>query len=429
MALGAQVTRIDDPGKHPPLRSQAAPQSSTRNVALLGFGTVGRAVADILCREPRLRLTHVFNRDVERKRVTWVPDCVQWTDNFHEVLKSDADVVIELMGGLDPAHQCIRQALQSGKSVVTANKHVMAQYGHELLELARQHGQQLEYGASVGGAVPVLAALRYGLAGDRIVRACGILNGTCNFILSKMEANGTTLATALAEAQRLGYAESDPSDDVNGVDAACKVAIVARMALQAGLNAFEIPKQSITGIQPEDFHYARQLGCTIRQISLAEVHREKLRAAVGPALISLKSPLAACVENQNAVVITGENSGDTLLAGRGAGAHPTAVAVVSDLLAIAHTEPPSPNGRSVRSYAPEQLSCQHYVRVSASKAYLIRSVLDDHGLRVEKWLNCLHQDSAAFLLQRCNGAAVQNAIAHKTGELAGALCLPVLNVA
>lgn len=429
MALGAQVPRIDDPGKRPPLRASTGVHPATRNIALLGFGTVGRAVADIICREPNLRLTHVFNRNIARKRAAWVPDRVQWTDNFREVLDSDADIVIELIGGLEPAHEWIREALQSGKSVVTANKHVMAKYGPELLDLARQHGQQLEYGASVGGAVPVLAALRYGLAADRIVRAFGILNGTCNFILSNMEANGTTLATALAEAQRLGYAESDPSDDVNGVDAACKLAIVARLALQAGLNAFEIPKQSIAAIQPEDFHYARQLGCTIRQISLAELRSETLQAAVGPALLSLQSPLAACVENQNAVVITGENSGDTLLAGRGAGAHPTAVAVVSDLLAIAHTEPPSPNSRSVRPYAPEPLSCQHYVRVSGSKAYSIRSVLDDHGLRVEKWLNCSHQDSAAFLLQRCNGAAVQNAIVHKTGELAGALCLPVLNVA
>jgi homoserine dehydrogenase len=280
----------------------------------------------------------------------------------------------------------------------------------------------------------VLAALRYGLAGDRIVRACGILNGTCNFILSKMEANGTTLATALAEAQRLGYAESDPSDDVNGVDAACKVAIVARMALQAGLNAFEIPKQSITGIQPEDFHYARQLGCTIRQISLAEVHREKLRAAVGPALISLKSPLAACVENQNAVVITGENSGDTLLAGRGAGAHPTAVAIVSDLLAIVTGGYSSPAASRVRKYPPAELNCARYLRVRHNGidfSGILTNLLHAHGGRIQKWLDKPSRGNhlAAFTVDACSTAAIGQvvmAMESLEGISQKPFCLPIL---
>lgn len=431
MALGAQVTRIDHPGKRPPLRTPA-PHPLTRKVALLGFGTVGRAVADILSREPHLRLTHVFNRNIERKRVHWVPDHVQWTENFHEVLSSDADVVIELMGGLEPAHECIRQALHAGKSVVTANKHVIAKYGPELLGLARQYGVQLEYGASVCGAVPVLAALRYGLTGDRLVRACGILNGTCNFILSNMEANGTTLAAALAQAQRLGYAESDPSDDINGVDAACKLAIVARLGLQAEVNAFAIPTESIANIQPEDFHCARQLGCTIRQISIAELHGRTLRTAVGPALISLKSPLAACLDNQNAIIITGEHSGETVLAGRGAGGRPTAVAVVSDLLAIARCEPTGANGRSTPTYAPGDLTCQHYIRIGGTKAFVSKSkcILEKHGMRIEKSLGCFDHPSAAFVLQSCSNGLARKAvteIGNMDRERGKVVCLPCLS--
>jgi homoserine dehydrogenase len=152
---------------------------------------------------------------------------------------------VELIGGLDPAHEFIRRALLSGKSVVTANKHVIAKHGLELLALARQTGQRLEYGTSVGGGVPILAALEHGLGGDRLFRACGILNGTCNYILSNMEARGTTLAAALAQAKKLGYAESDPSDDVTGLDAASKLAIVVRAGFRGELDVSDIARQTI----------------------------------------------------------------------------------------------------------------------------------------------------------------------------------------
>ncbi|HVO63317.1 MAG TPA: homoserine dehydrogenase [Terriglobales bacterium] len=435
MALGAYIPRIEDPGKRRPARTQTTLHTAIENVALLGFGTVGHAVADLLCRshEPKLRLTHVFNRNVERKRGAWVPDDVQWTENYQEVLKSNADVVVELMGGLEPAHECIRQALQSGKSVVTANKHVIAKYGLELLDLARKNGVHLEYGAAVAGAVPVLAALRYGFTGDRLFRVRGILNGTCNFILSNMEANGTTLAAALAEAQRLGYAESDPSDDVNGLDAACKLAIVARHGLHADLNAFEVPRQSIVDVQSEDFHCARQLGCTIRQISIAELHGETLQAAVGPALISLKSPLALSVDNQNALIVSGENSGDSLLAGRGAGGPATAVAVVSDLLSIAAAS--SVNGLSaVKRYAKTELNAARYLRVRHRRGDLpgaLTSILDRHEIRTQSRVQTLDKNDpvTAFALETCSTAAIE-AVVSETAKLDGIsqapLCLPML---
>lgn len=435
MGLRAYIPRVDDRRQPTAVRSQSSIRPAIRNVAVLGFGTVGRAVAEILfaSRNSQLQLTHVFNRQVARKRAAWVPDGVRWTENFEEVLTSDVDIVVELMGGLEPAHEFIRRALLSGKSVVTANKHVIAKHGPELFELARRQGQQLEYGASVGGGVPVLAALRFGLSGDRLFRACGILNGTCNYILSNMEANGATLSAALREAQKLGYAEADPSDDVNGVDAACKLAIVARLGLNAQLHASEVPQQSITAIQPADFSFARQFGCTIRQISFAEVQGDALAAAVGPALVPLISPLANTIENQNAILLRGEKGGDTFLAGRGAGGDPTAVAVVSDLLAIAGSGNVAANSSSLQTYSRRDLHCAHYLRISPQQsdaAAAVIPVLERHALVVEKALadsngGVHHQ---AFILESCGREKMHSAVDEiaNLAAISQLLCLPIL---
>ena len=365
MALTSFVTLSPQTAKRPPIRSQRSEFVPCRKVAILGFGTVGRAVGELLSQNsiPGLRLTHVFNRDVERKRVPSLSGTVKWTESFAEVLSSEADVVVELIGGLDPAYEFIRRALLSGKSVVTANKHVMAKHGVELLALARKMGKRLEYGASVGGVVPVLPALQYGLSADRLFRAIGVLNGTCNYILGSMETRGATMASALAHAQKLGYAEADPSDDVNGLDAACKLAIVARVGLRAELNPFQIARQSIEGIEPVDFKNARQLGCTIRQISFVELKKDRVVAAVGPALVPLQSPLANTHDNQNALIVSGENSGDTLLAGRGAGGAPTSVAVVSDLMSMLAERGPGLAEKSLYTHSETiDLSARHYIR-------------------------------------------------------------------
>jgi homoserine dehydrogenase len=248
-----------------------------------------------------------------------------------------------------------------------------------------------------------------------------------------MEANGTTLAVALAEAQRLGYAESDPSDDVNGLDAACKLAIVARHGLHADLDAFEVPRQSIANVQPEDFHSARQLGCTIRQLSIAELHGNTLQAGVGPALIALKSALALTVDNQNALIISGENSGDSLVAGRGAGGHPTAAAVVSDLLSIAAGS--SANNRPVvKKYAKAELNSARYLRVRDRRGDLsaaCTSIFDRHNIRIERRVQKLDKNNrmTAFALPACSTAAV-NAVVAEIVKLDGVsqapLCLPIL---
>jgi homoserine dehydrogenase len=282
-----------------------------------------------------LELTHIFNRGVARKRVDWVPPSVVWSEDADAVLASDVDVVVELAGGLDPAGGWVRRALSAGKSVITANKKLIAYQGVELERLAAAHGGHLKYGAAVAGGIPVIPAIEQGLAGDRIDRIEGILNGTCNFILSKME-EGAEYAAVLAQAQARGYAEADPTEDVGGFDARSKLAILMRLALRVAVNPEEIVPRAITAISAVDFSYARDLGCTIRQVARAEQTGAEVAAAVGPMLVDLRSPLAWSRGTENMVILTGRYGGDVVFSGHGAGGHPTAVAVVSDLLALAH---------------------------------------------------------------------------------------------
>ncbi|HEX4065789.1 MAG TPA: homoserine dehydrogenase [Acidobacteriaceae bacterium] len=306
-------------------------------VALLGFGTVGSSVARILCdlRPDGIELSHIFNRGIARKMVDWVPSRVIWTENFDDVLRSDADVIVELIGGLDPAGTWVRSVLETGKSVVTGNKKLIAQSGVELDHLARSKGAHLLYGAAVAGGIPVIPGLLQGLAGDRITRIEAILNGTCNYILSRMEA-GAAFADVLHDAQQLGYAEADPTEDVAGYDARAKLVILSRIALRADVAVESVACRSITEVDAVDLVYARDLGCTIRQISKAEVGNRGISAAVGPMLVPLRSPFAWSRSTENMVLVSGQYGGDVVFSGHGAGGHPTAVAVVSDLISLAH---------------------------------------------------------------------------------------------
>lgn len=306
-------------------------------VALLGFGTVGSSVARILgdLKPQGLKLTHIYNRNVARKRVDWVPADVVWTEKIEDVLSADVDIVVELVGGLDPAGEWVRKALDAGKSVVTANKKLIAAHGIELEKLARAKDGFLLYGAAVAGGIPVIPGMQQGLAGDRITRIEGILNGTCNFILSKME-DGAEYADVLKEAQALGYAEANPTEDVDGYDARAKLVILSRLALRADIDPEEIPCRSIREVAAIDFEYARELKCTIRQISRAEIRNGDVPASVGPMLVPKESPLAWSRGTENMVLASGQYGGDVVFSGHGAGGHPTAVAVVSDLINIAH---------------------------------------------------------------------------------------------
>jgi homoserine dehydrogenase len=275
------------------------------------------------------------------------------------------------MGGLQPTEDWIRRVLASGKSVVTANKQLIAHCGPELIGLARQMKQQIEFGASVAGGVPVISGLHEGLAGDELFKICGILNGTCNYILSQIETNGIPFATALREAQKLGFAEADPTEDIEGLDARAKLAILARVGLHCNVRPESIVARSISAIDSVDFEYANQLGCTIRQISWAELKGDDLFAAVQPALVELSSPLARVEGSRNLVMATGTYGGETVFGGHGAGGHPTAVAVVSDILAIARSK------QTGMSYAGQPVEKTPTVTADFTTKHYLRFMVKD----------------------------------------------------
>ncbi len=318
-------------------------------VGLLGFGTVGASVAKALgaIGSPGLDLRYVYNRGVARKQASAEAACVGsgvvWTEDVDEVLGSDIDVVVELVGGLEPARDWIERALRAGKHVVTANKQIVAFSGAELFALAAEHGVQLLHGAAVAGGVPVIPGILQGLQGDTVIEVSGILNGTCNYILSRMEA-GDRYADVLADAQRLGYAEADPTADVGGFDARAKLCILSRVAMHVEIDPEQVATQTIAAIDAVDFKYAKELGCTIRQVSIAgrtaQREGDGMYARVAPMLVPMNSPMAWSHGTQNMVVSTGKLGGDVVFSGHGAGGDATAVAVVSDLLAVAQGSRP-----------------------------------------------------------------------------------------
>ena len=314
-----------------------APPRALR-VGLLGFGTVGASVARILAERPELtdfiQLTHVFNRGVARKRAAWVAESVTWTEDLEALLAASPDIVVEVVGGIEPARTWVTRAMEQGASVVTANKMLLAHHGPELLQLAARQGVQLRFEAAVGGGVPLIHGIREGLAGDTLTGVAGILNGTCNYILSRMSLTDEPMDLVLADAQRLGYAEADPTADVDGHDAAAKVVVLAGIAFRRHVKLSDIPTRSIRPLTSADFQYARRLGCTIRQVSQIQAKDDGFHAFVGPALVPQGSSFGRNEGANNVVSIFGRYGGESSFSGAGAGGPATAVAVVSDLLAL-----------------------------------------------------------------------------------------------
>jgi homoserine dehydrogenase len=396
-------------------------------VALMGFGTVGQSVARILCSGeiPRVQLTHIFNRDVGRKRVDWVPSSVEWTDSSEAVIHADASIVIEVVGGIRPAYDWVKAALLAGKSVVTANKQLMAHHGAELIELARSRGLEVRFEASVAGGIPVLRALQEGLAGDRLVEVRGILNGTCAYILSRMQADPISFAEALADAQRLGYAEADPTEDVDGADAAAKLAIIAAVGLRRPVRVSEIATKSVRPIESVDFMYARELGCTIRQIARASAEDNgEVFAAVRPALVPLSSGFGRVEGSQNLVTVRGVFGGETSFFGSGAGGSPTAVAVVSDVLSVAsHGELPPASAEPISYHKVRgDFVAPHYVRFTVNDKPGILAAITNayakYGINIEGVLQLpkFRKDRLPFVttLEECPESVLDRAIAEVT---------------
>ena len=320
--------------------------SSCCRIALLGFGTVGSAVARRLTApgpgvSPHVQLTHIFDRRAGEKRATLRAasrgDAITWTSSVDDVLESDADVIVEAIGGVEPAADWIRAALLAGKSVVTANKQVVARHGASLLKIAARQGRQLRFEAAVGGAMPIVRAIGEGLAGDRLTRVTAILNGTTNAVLSQMEATGCTLDAAVRDARARGYAEADPSADLDGEDARAKLAILCALAFGLRVDPAQIAIRSSASITADDFARARLHGATLRQIAHAEYDHAAaaLNAWVAPVEVALTSIFAQTHGPQNAVLIRGTHSGEIGIFGAGAGGDATAVAVLGDIAAIA----------------------------------------------------------------------------------------------
>ena len=310
-------------------------------VALLGFGTVGSAVARRLVSPdapPGIVLTHIFDRRADLKRQTLqTSQPVEWTSRFSAVIESDVDIVIEAIGGVEPAADWIRHALAAGKSVVTANKQVVARHGASLWALAARQGRQLRFEAAVGGAMPIVRAIADGLSGERITRIDAILNGTTNAVLSRMEARGCSQAAAIAEARANGYAEANPEVDLRGDDARAKLAILCALAFGVRVDAGEIGVRSAEHVSDTDLEEARRRNGTVRQIAHAEYDRSRRRlsAWVAPVFVRRDSIFARTAGAQNCAVISGEHAGQIAISGAGAGGSATAVAIISDVLAIA----------------------------------------------------------------------------------------------
>ena len=313
----------------------------TAKVAIIGFGTIGSGVARLLL-EHKDRITRhagmpielscVVDTDLRRQRNVTLPSGVL-TDDLNKVTGNpEIAVAVELVGGLEPARTIVLKLLESDKDVVTANKALLAEHGKELFDKARQLGRIIAFEAAVGGGIPIIAAINECLAANQIESIHAILNGTSNFILTQMEEQNTDYNSALAEAQQRGYAEANPAMDVNGSDAAQKLAILSHLAFGAQVNWREIPRVGIDVVQVADMRYARELGYNIKLLAVAELVPEGLELHVSPTLVRKGSPLAEVRGAYNAIRVVGDAVGRVFFHGLGAGQMPTASAVVSDLI-------------------------------------------------------------------------------------------------
>lgn len=323
------------------LARMAASDSSPVRVGVLGCGTVGGSLIQLISSDAaaiaartgvHLEVTRVAVRNLSASRSVDLPPGVLTRDPHAVVNDPEIDVVVETIGGIEPARQLILDALKAGKPVVTANKELVANVGAELFEAAAAGGVDLLFEAAVAGGIPLIRTLRESLVGERLHRVMGIVNGTTNYILTKMTEDGADYADVLADAQRLGYAEADPTADVEGHDAGAKAAILATVAFGARVVAGDVYQEGISGLQPADIDAARAMGHVIKLLAMAELDDGEISVRVHPVMVPVGHPLAAVRDSFNAVFLEGEAVGDLMLYGRGAGGFPTASAMLGDLI-------------------------------------------------------------------------------------------------
>ena len=397
-------------------------------IALLGCGVVGSEVVRLLTSQADdlaarigapLELVAIGVRDVSAERRVPVPRELLTDDLPALVARADVDVVVELMGGIEPARTLLIQAIRRGASVVTANKALLAEHGAELYEAADEAGVDLYYEASVAGAIPLLRPLRESLAGDNVNRVLGIVNGTTNYILTKMDETGASFADALGEAQALGYAEADPTADVEGYDAAAKAAILAGLAFHTRVTLADVYREGITGVSAGDVATAQAMGHVIKLLAICERSRDGrgVSVRVHPAMIPLTHPLAGVREAYNAVFVESEAAGQLMFYGRGAGGSPTASAVLGDLVAVGRNRLSGGRGPRESAYADLEVRplgealTRYYIGLDvADKAGVLAAVAQTfaaHDVSIETLRQDGRGDEAALLV-----------VTHKASESA-----------
>jgi homoserine dehydrogenase len=402
------------------------------NIGLLGCGTVGTGVAKLLLEQRDLiasrlgavlNLRRVADLDLARDRGIRFPDGVLVADACQVVEEPGIDIIVEMIGGEGIAKELILRAIANGRHVVTANKALIAGNGNEIFKSAAARKVDLYFEASVGGCMPIIKTLRESLVGNRITAMTGILNGTCNYILSKITDEGSTFADALAVAQKLGYAEADPTLDVEGFDTAHKIAILSALAYGMPVNLKDVYIEGISHITPMDIEFAGQFGYRIKLLAISKRREEAVETRVHPTMIPFDNLLSNVNGTLNAVTVNGDASGDILLYGRGAGMMPTASAVISDLVDLARNLLSGTAGRvpalafqaeqirAIPIMPIERISSHFYFRFSAldrpGVLSSISGVLGSHGISIQS----VHQKG-----RKTNGAVPVVMLTHRALE-------------
>ncbi|CAM3779956.1 homoserine dehydrogenase [Mesobacillus zeae] len=376
------------------------------SVGLLGLGTVGSGVVRIIDNHQDtlmhqvgcpIMVKKVLVQDLSKVRDIKIDSSLLTTSAAEIISDPEIDVVIEVMGGVESTKGYVLEAIRNKKHIVTANKDLMALYGSELLTAASENGCDLFYEASVAGGIPILRGLVDGLASDRITKLMGIVNGTTNFILTKMDQEGLAYEKVLKMAQDLGFAEANPAADVEGLDAARKMAILSTLGFSMKIDLEDVKVQGITGITEEDLHYAKQLGYKMKLLGTAQHDGEKVEVSVQPTLLPETHPLASVHNEYNAVYVYGEAVGETMFYGPGAGSLPTATAIVSDLVGVVKNMRLGVNGRTAITpqfgknlKGPEEMYSKYFLRLHVKDEIgvlaEITSIFSENGVSFEKIL-------------------------------------------
>jgi len=354
-------------------------------VGLMGFGTVGTGVVRLVDSYKEdffnqtgsvIEVSRILVRNPEKERSVFVDSDIVTTDPRELIYDQEVEVIIEVMGGIEPARTYILEAIEQGKHIVTANKDLMAIHGEELIKKAREHGCDLYYEASVAGGIPIINAIVDGFSSDRITKIMGIVNGTTNYILTKMSHEQASFDDVLHEAQQLGYAEADPTSDVEGLDAARKMAILSSLGFHVGMNLEDVFVRGISKVTLEDIKFGEQLGYTMKLIGIAKKDDDLIEVSVEPTFVKNTHPLANVNGVFNAVYVYGEAVGETMFYGPGAGELPTATAVLSDLVTVVKNIKLGVNGRNMATpYNVKKLKREEDIFAK----YFIRLIVNDES--------------------------------------------------